>query len=67
MAKPPIEFSGAIPAVYDEHLGPIFFEFSGADLAQRIAREVSVGRVLEIACGTGISTEFMRRDLPAEV
>lgn len=60
-------FSGSIPAVYDACLGPLLFEFSAADLARRVAGAVSGGRILEIACGTGISTHFLRSELPSAV
>ena len=54
------QFIGSIPGIYDEHLGPLLFEFSAADLAKRV-REVQPGadRVLEIACGTGILTDSL--------
>jgi ubiquinone/menaquinone biosynthesis C-methylase UbiE len=60
-------FAGSIPAIYDACLGPLLFEFSAADLAERVAAEVDTGRVLETACGTGISTRYLRRELPAAV
>ena len=61
------EFTGSIPEVYDTCLGPLLFEFPAADLATRVSGVVDGGRVLEIACGTGILTEHLRRALPAEV
>jgi ubiquinone/menaquinone biosynthesis C-methylase UbiE len=67
MTKSHAEFSGSIPAVYDTCLGPLLFEFAAADLADRVARVISRGRVLELACGTGILTHFLRQQLPAEV
>jgi ubiquinone/menaquinone biosynthesis C-methylase UbiE len=58
-------FSGSIPAIYDECLGPLLFEFSAADLAERVASGIAgEGELLEIACGTGISTQFLRERLP---
>ena len=60
------QFVGSIPEKYDEHLGPLFFEYYAADLARRVAA-ASPDRVLETACGTAISTEFLRRALPREV
>ena len=58
-------FVGSIPAIYDAHLGPHLFDFSGADLARRAAEGLPEGgRLLEVACGTGISTEHLRRALP---
>ncbi len=62
------QFVGSIPEIYDAHLGPLMFEFSAADLAARVAQAVPEGgRVLEVACGTGISTEYLRRALPPSV
>jgi ubiquinone/menaquinone biosynthesis C-methylase UbiE len=61
-------FSGSIPGAYDAYLGPLLFEFSAADIAERVAAAVGrEGQILEIACGTGISTRFLRERLPAEV
>lgn len=60
-------FTGAVPRCYDRDLGPLLFEFSGADLARRTADSLGPrGRVLEIACGTGIATAHLRRVLPDE-
>lgn len=60
------EFVGSIPETYDAHLGPFFFEHYGADLARRVSVPAN-GRVLELACGTGISTEYLRAALPGGV
>ena len=66
MATTHTQFSGSIPEIYDTHLGPLFFEFYGADLARRL--DVAAGgRVLEIACGTGISTGHLRAALADRV
>jgi ubiquinone/menaquinone biosynthesis C-methylase UbiE len=64
----PTQFTGSIPDDYDRHLGPLLFEFSGRDMARRV--EAGLGgkasaRVLEAACGTGISTEHLWRQLPS--
>lgn len=57
-------FVGSIPQNYDEHLGPLLFEFAAADLARRVGEALNgAGKVLEVACGTGISTEFLWRAL----
>lgn len=64
--KPSIQdqFIGSIPEVYDEHLGPLLFHFSAADLARRISMAMPEARkVLEIACGTGISTQYLSDSL----
>jgi len=61
------QFVGSIPAVYDEHLGPLLFHFSAADLAQRVCMALpEARRVLEIACGTGISTQYLSESLDPE-
>ncbi len=61
------QFVGSIPAVYDAHLGPLLFQFSAADLAKRVADALpDAKRVLEVACGTGISTEYLWRALNSE-
>src|SRR5882724_1992417 len=57
-------FTGAIPVLYDHHLGPMLFEPYAADLAGRVARSAPT-QVLETAAGTGIVTRAIRRALPA--
>lgn len=57
-------FSGSIPALYHEHLGPLLFEPYAEDLADRLAR-LEPRRILETAAGTGIVTEAIARRLPA--
>jgi ubiquinone/menaquinone biosynthesis C-methylase UbiE len=43
-------------------LGPLLFRFSAEDLARRVGGAVaSKSKILEVACGTGISTEYLRR------
>ena len=60
-------FVGNIPELYDTHLGPHLFEFSAGDLARRVqARVGPASVVLEIACGTGIATEYLWRALDRE-
>ncbi|MDH5723222.1 MAG: class I SAM-dependent methyltransferase [Alphaproteobacteria bacterium] len=62
------EFTGSIPETYDTYLGPYLFEFSGYDLANRVKNRIPEdGKVLEIACGTGISTYYLRQALPETV
>jgi ubiquinone/menaquinone biosynthesis C-methylase UbiE len=58
-------FTGSIPENYDTYLGPLLFEFTGADFASRIAAAVTGPvKVLEVACGTGISTRHLAKALP---
>lgn len=59
-------FTGSIPESYDTYLGPLLFEFSAADLAQRVNSAVNRPvKVLEVACGTGISTRHLAKTLPS--
>jgi ubiquinone/menaquinone biosynthesis C-methylase UbiE len=60
------KFAGSVPEFYDRHLGPVIFEPYAADLSRRVAAVVDDGRVLEVACGTGILTQHLRALLPAD-
>ena len=61
-------FTGSIPEVYDTCLGPYLFEFSARDLADRVKDKIPVdGKIIEVACGTGISTHYLRKALPESV
>lgn len=58
-------FVGSIPETYDTCLGPLLFEVPAADLAARVAGRVpSNAQILEVACGTGISTRHLSKALP---
>jgi ubiquinone/menaquinone biosynthesis C-methylase UbiE len=59
-------FHGPIPALYDQHLGPMIFAPYASDLASRLAG-LRAGRVLETAAGTGIVTRALLAALPEEV
>ncbi|MDA0229501.1 MAG: class I SAM-dependent methyltransferase [Proteobacteria bacterium] len=59
-------FVGTIPETYERVLGPFLFDFYAGDLAARLEAPAG-GRVLEIACGTGISTEAARAALDRSV
>jgi ubiquinone/menaquinone biosynthesis C-methylase UbiE len=59
-----VQFVGTIPAAYDRFLGPLLFDPYARDLASRVAAAPGTA-VLEIAAGTGILTERLRRALPA--
>ena len=64
----PTAFTGSIPENYDRYLGPLLFNFPSKDFADRVSSIVGEkGEVLEVAAGTGISTEFLRNALPKEV
>jgi len=61
-------FTGSIPENYDKYLGPLLFNFPSKDFADRVRKVVGdKGEVLEVAAGTGISTEFLRNALPKDV
>ena len=58
------QFSGSIPKIYDQHLGPVIFEPYARDLASRVPAHDGVA-VLETAAGTGIVTRRLLEKLPA--
>jgi ubiquinone/menaquinone biosynthesis C-methylase UbiE len=59
-------FSGSIPEYYDKCLGPAWFDAFAAHLAQKLpARPPS--DVLEIACGTGLVTRWLRERLDSSL
>ena len=59
------QFTGSIPEIYDTYLGPLLFEFSAKDLADRIKHLIPLeSKVLEVACGTGILTHHLRKTFP---
>jgi SAM-dependent methyltransferase len=57
------KFDGEIPRIYDDCLGPVLFDPYGDDLSRRVAAD-GVGEVLELACGTGILTKHLLKNLP---
>ena len=59
-------FTGSIAELYETHLVPLLFEPYAADLAARLASR-PLGRVLEIAAGTGVATRAMATALPEAV
>lgn len=60
-----ISFSGSIPANYDAHLGPMFFEPFAKELTERIDL-LAPSAVLELACGTGRLTRHLAERLPRD-
>jgi SAM-dependent methyltransferase len=64
MTDPNARFVGSIPENYDRYLGPVLFEPYARDLAARL-QVGDGGRVLELACGTGIATRRLRERMPA--
>jgi len=59
-------FKGSIPALYDQHLGPLIFAPYAEDLASRLA-DMQPGRILETAAGTGVVTRALVSTLPESV
>lgn len=59
-------FAGSIPKLYEEYLVPLIFEPYAMDLVNRVASH-SLGRVLEIAAGTGVVTRKLAAVLPESV
>jgi ubiquinone/menaquinone biosynthesis C-methylase UbiE len=51
-------FAGSIPALYDRYLGPLLFEPYANDIARRLS-DLTEGRLLETAAGTGIVTRAL--------
>jgi ubiquinone/menaquinone biosynthesis C-methylase UbiE len=66
MAEMNLLFSGTMPQLYDRFLVPLQFEPFALDLAQRL-RNVTSGRLLELAAGTGVVTRALAGVLPASV
>jgi SAM-dependent methyltransferase len=66
MAQPPADFTGSIPQYYDRIMGPAQFDAFGAELARRLPAKPP-GDVLEVACGTGRVTRYLRERLSAEL
>lgn len=64
MASEHAGFVGSIPELYDRHLGPLFFQPYARDLASRVR---AGGRLLELACGTGMLTRELVSALPQTV
>ena len=59
-------FAGSIPALYEQYLGSFLFQPFAEDLAARL-KDVTSGRILETAAGTGIVTRAMVAALPPQV
>ena len=59
-------YQGTIPEFYHRYLGPVMFEPYAADLARRISVPGG-GSILEIACGTGMLTRQLYRQVAPSV
>jgi ubiquinone/menaquinone biosynthesis C-methylase UbiE len=59
-------FAGAVPEIYDRYLVPLIFEPYAIDLAARL-KDRPIGRLLELAAGTGVVTRTLASSLPADV
>src|SRR5438309_5673158 len=66
MVDASVSFSGSVPEYYDRCLGPAWFDAFAVDLAQRLSAKPP-GDVLEIACGTGLLTRWIRERLDPTV
>jgi SAM-dependent methyltransferase len=64
MAESDKIFSHSIAAIYDDFMGPIFFEPFAKDMAKRIAK-FKPRDILETAAGSGIATEAIVAALPS--
>ena len=64
MAQGDKVFAGLLATIYDEVMGPIFFEPYARDLGQRIAK-LAPHSILETASGSGISTEAIVAAAPS--
>ena len=64
MKKEFATFSGTVPVIYDEYMGPLFFEPYALDIASRVKGK-DVHKVLEVSCGTGRVTRHLRKAIPA--
>jgi len=60
------KFAGSIPELYDRYLVPLLFEPYAADLARRLS-DLRRGTLVEVAAGTGVVTEALRKALPSDV
>jgi ubiquinone/menaquinone biosynthesis C-methylase UbiE len=60
-----IKFSGSVPETYHRYLVPLIFTDYAQDMAQRIAARAG-GAVLETAAGTGVLTECLAQQVPAD-
>ena len=60
MRKADTIFAGSIPSLYDTYLGPLIFEPYAGDVVKRL-ENLSAGRVLETAAGSGIVTRALLR------
>ena len=59
-------FAGSIPALYEQYLGSLLFHPYAEVMASRL-NDLTQGRVLETAAGTGIVTRALAKALPREV
>ena len=62
--KTNITFGGSIPKIYDEVLGPVYFEPYAIDMATRVAA-LKPETILETACGTGRVTMNIIKQVPS--
>jgi SAM-dependent methyltransferase len=63
MGSSDVAFTGSIPDLYHEHLGPLLFRPYAEDMARRLAA-LGARRILETAAGTGIVTQAILEAIP---
>ena len=61
-----LSFSGSIPKMYDEILGPAYFIPYAIETAGR-AKAFQPLSILEVACGTGIVTKELLKNIPKAI
>jgi ubiquinone/menaquinone biosynthesis C-methylase UbiE len=64
--NPALTFGGSIPKIYDEVLGPVYFEPYAIETAERVSRLNPFG-LLETACGTGRVTVHLRNKIKGNI
>jgi len=64
--NPTLTFGGSIPKIYDEVLGPVYFEPYAIDTADRVSR-LDPSNLLETACGTGRVTVHLRNKIKGNI
>jgi ubiquinone/menaquinone biosynthesis C-methylase UbiE len=62
MSEKAAAFTGSIPENYDRYLAPLFFNVFATEFADRVNAQDG-GAVLELACGTGAVTKYLRSSL----
>lgn len=59
-------FNASMPVFYDRYLGPVSFYPFADETVDRV-KALALGKVLEVACGTGIVTCRLAQAMPGEI